>query len=100
MKEAGVDVDTLQLISLVGQQVQLQGTEGSLSKKSYKQLTGPGKQHSTVFTIARSIVTHSAKQSSMVLALNRPISEFRVQPATELQIVPGYIVAAEQSEFY
>ena len=43
----------LKLIPLVGRQVQLQGTEGSLSKKTYKQLTGPGKQHSTVFTIAR-----------------------------------------------
>ena len=62
--EAGIDVD----IPLVGRQVRLQGTEGSLSKKSYKQLTGPGKQHSTVFTIAQSIVTHSAKQSSMVSA--------------------------------
>jgi len=58
----------LKLIPLVGRQVQLQGTEGSLSKKSYKQVTGPGKRHSTVFTIALSILTHSAKPSSMVSA--------------------------------
>ena len=35
-----------------------------------------------------------------IIIMARPISEFGVQPAIELQIVPGYIVAAEQSEFY
>ena len=91
----------LKLIQLEGQPAQLPGTEVSLFRTSYKQLIGQGKQHSIVSTTAPNILILLAKQSLMVKPpLNGPISEFGVQPAIELKIVPCYIVAAEQSEFY
>ena len=54
------------LIQLEGQPAQLPGTEVSLSKTSYKQLIGQGKQHSIVSTAAPNILL--AKQSLMVRA--------------------------------
>ena len=56
------------LIQLEGQPAQLPGIEVSLSKTSYKQLIGQGKQHSIVSTTAPNILILLAKQSSMVRA--------------------------------
>ena len=56
------------LIQLEGQPAQLPGTEVSLSRTSYKQLIGPGKQHSILSTTAPNILILLAKQSLMVRA--------------------------------
>ena len=56
----------LKLIQLEEQPAQLPGTEVSLSRTSYKQLIGQGKQHSIVSTTAPNILILSAKQSLMV----------------------------------
>ena len=68
MKEAGIDVDTFKAHSTKEQPAQLPGTEVSLSRISYKQLIGQGKQHSIVSTTAPNILIILAKQSLMVRA--------------------------------
>ena len=58
----------LKPFQLEEQPAQLPGTEVSLSRTSYKQLIGQGKQHSIVSTTAPNILILLAKKSLMVRA--------------------------------